>query len=313
MSQQRVEISPELTAVSLTYTNKTFIAEEILPKVPVGTRSFEYYEYDKNNYFHLPETRIGEKGKANKVEFRGKKKSASVEDHALEEDIPVSKIKEAQNSQRHINYETKAVNQLTRLLKTRKEITVSNILSNVNSYGGNSGNVKTLTNAEKINNDTANAVKIIQTAADSLLYKPNILVTSRLGLSALRMNPFIVDACGAASKKAGIVSIEAVKDLFGFEKILAGESVINTANKGQAANMHPCWANNIALLHIDKDADADEGVTFGFEAVYEDIQIGKYHNSELGTQGCDVVKAFYSSVYLNICADCGFLLKDILA
>lgn len=305
-----MQINPELTAIALTYKNPKFIAEEIFPKVPVETTSFQYREYDENNYFTIPETKIGIMGRPNTVEFKGKLKTASVEDHALEELIPISREKENKNNK--INSKEKAVNQLTSLLKTRKEIVAAGILADVNSYGGNGGNVKTLVKAEKINNDEANAVKIIQTAADSLLYAPNVMVTSRAAMSALKMNPYIVDACGTAAKKAGLVTIEAIKELFGLEKILVGESVHNTAKKGQNLNLQPCWGNNISLLYINKDSDTENGLTFGFEAIYDDIQIGEFTDGHHGTKGVNVVKAFYSSKFLNICANCGYLLKDVL-
>lgn len=310
--ENRVQINPQLTAIALTYSNSKFIAEDILPKVPINSRSFQYREYDKNNHFLLPETRIGEKGIPNEVEFKGELKDATVEDHALKEYLPVAEQKENENEQNKLKKKEKITNQLTKLLKTRKELIVSNMLADVNSYGGNNGNVQALSGDDKINKDTSNAVKIIQTACDKLLYAPNVLVTSRLGMSALRMNPFIVDACGSASKKAGLVSIEAIKELFGLDNIFVGESVINTAKKGQAANLQSCWGNNIALLHIDKDADNNDGVTFGFEGVYEDIQIGEYYEGGHGIKGCDVITAFYSSKYLHICSDCDYLIKDVI-
>ena len=310
MKEERIQLVPELTALALTYSNRKFIAENILPKVPVNTRSFQYRKYDKSNYFHVPETKIGEKGEANEVEYRGVKLTETVEDHALKEYIPISREKE--NLKNGINRKEKATNQLTKLLKTRKEILVANLLADVNSYGGNSGNVKTLSAQEKVNNDNANAVKIIQSAADAMLYAPNVMVTSRYAMSALRMNPFVVDACSAASRKAGIVSIEALKDLFGLDEIFVGESVVDTAKKGQATNLQLCWGNHISLLHIDKDADTEDGITFGFEAEYEPIQVGEYYEGGRGTQGCDVIKAYYSSKYLSVCEDCGYLLKDVL-
>ena len=307
--EQRIELSPELTAIALAYKNKNYIAEEIFPKVPVSTSTFKYKEYDKNNYFLVPETKIGERGIPNNVEYRGVEKEASVEDHALEEYIPVSKRKEYED--KGIDIDEKATNQVVGLLKTRKEIIVSSLLANVNSYGGNGGNVKTLNSNEKMNNDNSNALKLILTAANELLYAPNILVCSRKVLNALRMNPYIVDACGTASKKAGVVSVEELENKLSL-KIYAGDSIVNTAKKGQPASLAIAWGDHISLIRIDKTADTDGGITFGFEAEYERIQVGKYFDGKPGTQGCDIVKAFYSSKYLNICADAGYLLKDVL-
>ncbi len=307
MSEQRIESVPHLTAIAQLYRNPKCIAEEVLPRVKVDKTSFQYRIYNKSDYFSVPKTLIGEKGKANKIELTGNLVTETLEEHALEQDVAVRRIEESQID--NLNLTEKVTNQLADCLKIRKEVTLSTILSSTSNYGSN---YKELEDEEKINLEDVNALQLVQDAIDEMLFKANRMVLSRKAASALRQNPYIVDAAGIAARKSGLVPIEALKELFELDKILIGESVMNTANKGQTVDLQACWQNDIILLHIDENADTEYGITFGYEAFYDDITIGTYFDGSLGTKGCDVYKAFYSNKYLPICPECGYLLKSVI-
>ncbi|MBQ2872323.1 hypothetical protein IJE86_11525 [bacterium] len=308
MSGQRIQLVPELTAIAQTYRNKSCIADMIMPKVKVDTPAFQYMSYNKESYLSVPDTRIGEKGIPNTIELKGTLLTANVETHALQEVVPVA-TKEAHKAGNGEDLGIKATNQLTDVLKLRKEIEAAKFLGDTKNYGSN---LKTLETVEKIDKADSNAVSIIQTAIDNMFYAANTMVLSRKAASALRQNPYIVDACGMAAKKAGIVPFEALKELFGLDKILVGEGVHNVAKKGTNLQLQNCWADNIVLLHLNDTISTDYGFSFGYEAEYEALTIGKYFDEEPGTKGADVYKAFYSNKFLAIAPELGYLIKDVL-
>ena len=309
MAENRIQINPELTAISQTYRNKSCIADEILPKVPVFTESFSYIDYNKADFITLPETLIGEKGIPNSVEQRGEEKTAKVEDHALVEYISVAKQESLKNSSANVDLKKRATNQLTDLLLLRKEIELAKILGNEKTFGNNK---KQLEETEKINKDDVNALKIIEDASLQMLFKPNKMVCSRKVFSALRMNPYIVDAVGSAAKKAGMVSKEQLKGLLDLDEILVGESFYNVARKNKPVDIQYCWGDNINLLHVNPAADTEYSISFGYQAVLADLTIGEYFDKNPGVLGADVLKAYYRSINLITSPDCGFLLKDVL-
>ncbi len=309
MSEDRIQIVPELTAISQTYRNKRCIADEIFPKVKVSTPAFQYKVFNKESFLSVPDTIIGEKGIPNTIELKGKLVTEKVDTHSLQEPLPVS----TREAYKAANGEDSAIlitKQLTDVLKLRKEIETAKFLANTANYGTNS---KTLGTSEKINKADSNAVKIIQDAIDNMFYEANTMILSRKAASALRQNPYVVTACATADKKAGIVSLEAIKDLFGLNKILVGEGVHNIAKKGQNWQFKNCWEDDIYLIATDETVTSEYGFSFAWEAIYEDLTVGTYFDGAVGTKGADVYKTFYSNKIVSSAPDLGYALKDVLA
>lgn len=309
MAEDRIQINPELTAIAQTYRNKKCIADEVLPKVPVFTESFAYMDYNKADFLTVPETLIGEKGIPNEIEQQGKEETDKVEDHAIKEYISVAKQESLKNSSPNIDLKRRATNQVTDILLLRKEVILANIMANENNFGKNT---ETLSETDKINKDDVNPLKILEKASLKMMYKPNKMVCSRRVFSALKMNPYIVDAVGVAARKSGIATKEQIKDLLELDEILIGESYQNIAKKGKPIDIRHCWGDNINLLYVNPVADTDYELSFGYFASLEDITIEEYHDKDRGVKGADVVKGYYRGKYIITSTDCGYLLKDVL-
>lgn len=307
--EEKFQIEPELTGVALGYTNKNYIADKVLPKVPVSQESFKYRKYDNTDLLTVPDTRIGDKGTPNSIELGSKPLTASVENHALIESIPVQKIQDAQKSSGKIDLKSTVTMQLTDVLKASAEIRLAKLLSTTSNYAGN---CKVLKDSEKVSNENSNAVNLIQDSIDKMFQKANTLVTSRVAMSKLRRNPYIVGACHKNSSTSGIVSIEELKELFELDNIFVGETVVNTSKKGQQAQYAAAWQNDICLMHLNPVANTDFGVTFGYNATLEDITVGTFTDPMPGTKGCEILKAYYSGIYLIACPECGYLLKEVI-
>lgn len=134
MSEDLVQIRPDLTALAILYRNENCIADDIFKTIPKSTRSFEYFVYNKKNNLTVPETIIGREGNPNRVYGKGKSETATVEEHALEEPVSKARQKEALQAQNKKDLKKEAVQRLTDLLKIRKEITVAQMLSDTNIY-----------------------------------------------------------------------------------------------------------------------------------------------------------------------------------
>ena len=44
-------IQQELTAIALAYSNRSYIADQVLPRVPVGSREFKWLQYNRDELF----------------------------------------------------------------------------------------------------------------------------------------------------------------------------------------------------------------------------------------------------------------------
>lgn len=81
-------IQPELTAIAIAYRNQSLIADEVLPRVPVGKQDFKYLKHAMAEGFTLPDTKVGRRSKPNDVEFSATEITASTEDFGLDDPVP---------------------------------------------------------------------------------------------------------------------------------------------------------------------------------------------------------------------------------
>ena len=95
MANAPFPIDPHLTAIAVAYRNSAYIADEILPRVPVGKQEFKYDVYPIDETFRLPDTKVGRKGKPNEVDLTASEVTASTEDFGLEDPIPQADIDNA--------------------------------------------------------------------------------------------------------------------------------------------------------------------------------------------------------------------------
>jgi len=67
MPDRPFPVNETLTAVAIGYQNRELIADEVLPRVPVGTENFKHLVYDLTTGLTVPNTVVSRKGQTNKV------------------------------------------------------------------------------------------------------------------------------------------------------------------------------------------------------------------------------------------------------
>ena len=72
------------------YSNDMYVADMVLPRVPVMRKEYRYYEYPIDESFTVPETRVGRRSRPAMVHFTASEKSAACEDYGLEDAIPTT-------------------------------------------------------------------------------------------------------------------------------------------------------------------------------------------------------------------------------
>lgn len=301
-------LTPELTAVAIAYKNKTMIADQVLPRVPVGSRSFKYLAYPIGESFTIPDTKVGRKGKPNQVEFSATEQTASVDDYALDDAIPNDDIEAAP-----ANYDPKgrAVEQITNLIELDREVRAANLVFNAANYGAN--NKIVLSGSSQFSDPTSDPIKVIMDALDSMVMRPNIMTIGRAAFSALIRHPKIVKAVLGNAGDSGIARREDIAALFELEGIFVGESFINTARKGQAINMQRVWGKHISLLYRDQLADSRSGTSFGFTAQYGDRVGMEAPDGDIGMRGGIMVRSGESVKELITAPDLGYFIQNVIA
>lgn len=299
-------IQPELTAIAIGYRNKKLIADEVLPRVPVGKEEFKYWKYDLAEGFTVPDTKVGRKSRPNEVEFSATDVTDSTDDYGLDDPIPNKDIDNAPE-----NYDPlgRSTEQLTDIILLDREVRTSSLVFNSANYGVN--NKVVLSGTDQFT-DQANSdpIGVIMDSLDAMIMRGNAMTIGRTAFSALARHPDILKAVHANSGDKGIASREAIAALFELDEIFVGEARINTAKKGQAPTLQRAWGGHISLMYRDKLADTRHGTTFGFTAQFGNRIAGAQPDSDIGLRGGQRVRVGESVKELLTANDLGYFIEN---
>lgn len=312
MSQVRpFPIDVRLTGIALAYTNKTLIADAVLPRVPVGNQTFKWLNHTKADRFTVPATLMGRKSTPNEVEFSATETPGQVFDYGLDDVVPNDDIAAAPQGWDPIGNATTGLADLVALDRERR---VAALVFDPATYP--TANKDQLTTGDWWDEEASNPVAYITELLNSMLIRANIAVMSQKVYDALRQHPKVVAACfplGGNSGTGGMVSKQALLALFELDDILVGSGFINTAKPGQAPVYARVWGNHAAFLHRNTLANTrSPQMTFGYTAQWQGRVAGQMPEEKVGLRGSVRVRVGESVNEIVCASDVGFLVEDAI-
>ncbi|WP_020403746.1 major capsid protein [Gracilimonas tropica] len=300
---------PELVAISIAYKNPRLVADEVLPRIPVGKKEFKYLEYPKGQMFTLPNTKVGRRGTPNQVNFDAQEKTSSTEDYGLDDVVPQDDIDNAPANYDPVQHATEGLRELILL---DHEVRTATAVQDPNNYA--SSNKVQLSGTDQWN-DGANSSPIddIQGAIDACIMRPNKAVIGQAAWTKLRQHPDIVKAVHGNSGDKGLATREQVAELFELEEIIVGEGWVNNAKPGQDVNLVRVWGKHMVLFYQNRNANTQRGMTYGYTAQFGDPVAGQEPDSKVGLKGGTRVRNGESVKELITANDLGYLIEDCVA
>lgn len=308
MSNAPFPIDPELTAIAIAYRNGRMIADDVLPRVPVGKQEFKYWKYDLADGFTIPSTLVGRKSKPNEVEFDATEETSSTEDHGLDSPVPQADV---DNAPANYNPLGRAAEMVANLIVLDREVRTAGLVFNNSSYAA--GNKTTLSGSNQWSDDSSDPVAVITDALDSVIMRPNIAVLGRRTATILRRHPKVVKAYNGTAGDEGMVPMAFLQDLLELEAIYVGEARVNTAKPGQAAALARTWGPHAAFIYRDRLADTSNGATFGLTAQWGGRISGSIPDANIGMRGGQRVRVGESVKELVTAKDLGFFFENAVA
>jgi len=302
-------IDPILTGIAIAYKNEAYIADQVLPRVPVGRQEFKWYKYDLGETFRIPSTLVSRRGQPGEVEFGFTEAVGAAIDYGIEDAIPQADIDNAPDGYDPVKY---AAERLTDIVLLDREQRVANIVLDAASY--TTGNSTVLSGTSQWSDYTnSDPVTDILTALDSIVMRPNTIVLGQAVWSKLMLHPKVIAACYGSASTTGIVTKSVLADKLEVQQILIGRSWLNSARQGQSASLSRVWGKHAALLHINPLARAGTIPTFGFTAQWGTRVAGSWPDKNVGLRGGVRVRSG-ESVVETICApDLGYLFANAVA
>ena len=306
-------VDSRLQGIALAYRNPTqsFIADKIMPRTPVATKSFKYLEFDSEQHFSLPDTKVGRKSEPTVVEYVATEKSATVFDYGLDDIVPIDDIEQARASNIDFDPQAKAVEFLTDLVMLDRERRVAKIVQDSANYA--STKVTNVSSSAKWDNNTVNPRNLLLNALDTPLLRPNTMVVGREAWTKIRQHPKLVSSVSSADNSEGAITKQQLADLLEIHQVLVGDSIYNAAARGQDLNKTYSWGKHIALLHINPAASAQSGISWGYSAEYGKRIAGIILDPHKGARGAIVVRVVESCCELVAAKDLGMLFQNVVA
>lgn len=307
-------VNPYLTGIAREYKNPdlSLVADEVLPRIPVGSRKFEYTVFPTRDAFTVPDTSVGRTGAPNQVEFSGTRESSFVEDRGLDDPIPYDDIKEAQANGGGYDPQAHAAAYTAGIIQLDREVRVANLVFNPDSYA--SGHKTTLSGSTQWSHADSDPASAILEALDGAIFPYNTLVLGARTWMKLRQNAKLVAKILGTASTTGLLTRQQVQDALEIPRIIVGASRVNTARKGQDAVLARTWGNHAALLYIDSSADTNRGITFGFTAEWGQRVSGTIlEDPNIGLRGGIKVRTGESVRELVVASDCGYFFQNAVS
>lgn len=311
MSRAPFPIQPELTAIALAFRNRAMVAERVLPSVPVGTQEFKYFRHDLSQGITLPDTKVGRLSEPNRVEFSATEETDSARDYGLDDMVPIADIDNAPPGFDPIG---NAVEYLTGLIELGREVRTAGVVMAAGNYAA--ANKETLVGADQWSDATSDPVYKLLTTFDGMAVRPNRLVWGRQVWSAIRQHPKVLAAVfpnGGNAAEGGVASIEAVRQLLELDDLIVGESFVNTAAKGQAANRTYVWGKSALAFYCPQRVSSAKELCLGFSGQWGSRVAGQQAEPHIGLRGSVRVRSGESRSETLCAPEAGFLFSNAIA
>lgn len=304
-------IDATLTGIAIAYRNTGLIADMVLPRVPVQTKEFKWMNYDKAERFTLPNTLVGRKGRPTEVDFSANEDTSKTNDYGLDDVVPNDDIIQAAAAGNGYNPLGHATEALTDLILLDREVRAAKLLFSASSYI--TGQKETLSGTDRWSDyDNSSPKEQLLDALDVPLMRPNVLTLGQSVWTKLRQHPQLVSSILRNDGRSGTITRQQLADLLEIEEVIVGQGFVNIAKPGQTASMQRVWGNHASLMHRNRLANTQRGVTFGFTAQYQGRIAGQIAEPNSGLRGAVRVRAGESVKELVVAPDLGYFFENVI-
>lgn len=300
------QANPSMTAIAIAYRNPdvTMIADDVLPRVPVGALTFDWIEYPEAEMFGVPDTRVGPRSAPNQVELTGEKRSASIEDFGI--DIPLDAPTIARAEAAGYDPRNRATEMATNIVLLDREIRVARVITDPALYNAEQ---KLAATASAFFDAAADPWDAVDEMLDKCWVKPNQLVFGHGTWRDFRKHPKVVQKVKGSTTSTGVLTRQEVAEAFEVNRIFVGSGRVNVARPGLAPTFNRTWGASITGQFIDRTVTPETGgVTFGMTAVYGS-KIAGTKQVDMGMRGGEIVRSGESVRELVVARRAGFLIS----
>ncbi len=308
-----VHIDTLATNISVAYRNSNYIADQILPLVPVAKQTGKYAKFTKASWFRneaglrAPGTRaprmfwdMDTAGSYTCLEYAA---ATTLSDEIRE------------NADNPINPEKTSVEFVTdKILLAREYRVAAKLFDATTTFSGYTATAAALTGGAGVAWDTFETSDPIQdvNAMSNIIIKaigmkPNTLILGQDVYKALKVHPSLLERIKYS--QMGVVTTELMARLFDIDKILVGSAIYNSSREGVTASYSYIWGTYALLCYVTP-RPALESPSLGYILTFKDRVANRYREDQ---EHSDVFEVLENSDEIVCAADAGYLLSSVVS
>jgi len=288
-------IDRAMTNISIAYRNNAYIAEEVFPLVTVDKQSDLYFVFDKASWFRARSGPRAPGTRAPRADY-----TLSSSPYLCINDSLAKEISDEvrNNADAPLRPDITATEFVTDGLLLGLEKRVATLVTACANWAAasNPGTLWSTTTSD-IWADIDTAVNAV---VSSIGREPNVAILGWPVWKAMRNHPDFIDRV-KYTRQTGRVEPQDLRSWFGFEKVLIGKAVENTAEEGAAVSMSFIWGKHFWVGYV-ADAPALETPSAGYVFRWGNRVVERFREDQEHT---DVVAAEHFTDEVICASDAG--------
>lgn len=303
-----IHVDQTLQNMTVAYRNEDYIADRLMPIVPVNQRSGIYFKYDKRSQIAFPDDAMGPRASANEITRSRSTDNYSVKDYGLKDFADVALM---QNESAPLNDLAEMMPALIDACDFKREVRVANILTTSANYGSNttalaSGVRWDVSGGKPINDFLTTRPKLWTGAGPGKI----VAFTTLNVWNALVQNTTMQALFQYV--RDGLLQPEQFGRYFGFNELVIANAWQDTANEGQAESDSKIWPDVFGIIRV-ANAPSIRNASFGYTFQVDGQRSSRqWFDNAIGTKGGYWGTVTSSEDHKIVAPDTGWLFTTVI-
>ena len=297
-----VKYDPLLTTISVQFQPAPdgYLADLVLPPVPVVRESASFWVYDKSR-FDVPDSKRAPRAEYNRIDWNVTTDNYLCHQYGLEGEID---DQERKNAAAPLDLDVDTTEIVTDMVLNNREKRCVDMVTDtsvVTQYTALTGVNKW---TDPVNSDPLGVIKTARTTIFAATgYRPNRIVMGYTVFEALKLHPQIKEIIKYTER--AIVTAALLAAAFEVEEVLVGGVLRRTSKAGQADTLADVWGANVLVFYSEKSPSLKRA-SFGYQLREEDLRVFRYREDKRDT---DVIRVTEKQAEKIVAAQLGYLIQ----
>jgi hypothetical protein len=302
----QVKFDQLLTNVSVQFAAAPdgYLADQVMPPVPVQKESAAYWVYDKSR-MDAPDSKRAPRSNYNRVDWNATTDTYLAEQYGLEGEID---DEERTNSASPLDLDVDTTEVVTDMVLNGREKRVADLVLSTATVTQNT----TLVGAQQWSDPASDPLTNFMTARTTIYaaapgYTPNVALIGYLGFEALKLHPDIKEIVKYTER--AIITRQILAAVFEVDEVLIGKVTRRTSKEGQTDAFSDVWGKD-ALLFYRESRPGLKRASFGYQMRQNELRVFRYREDKRDT---DVIRVSEKQDEKIISSVLGYLWKAAVA